>query len=336
MDTGQPVPEPISVELSCGLGVLQVIRTDLKGYFQFVLGAGPQGNMDLSAADDSPVAGGGSGRNGMGLGSGRPGAFGNLTGCELRVSVDGFQTSVRPIVSPPELETIDVGTFHLARIAGVEGSAISVTSMLVPAGARKEFEKGESDARNSKLKPATEHFQKAVAEYDNYAAAWNELGRMYAAGRDVDEARQAFAKAIAADPKYILPYVNLANLQLQTHEYTNAIDTAGKALALNPGVDLANYLQAVAYFKLDRLDDAEKSARQVENDPNQNLPQVHALLADIFLRKQDFHAAAGEMRAYLKQSPKSPLAADIKKKLAQIEAPAAPAGGDSKVSSAQP
>lgn len=326
METGQPVPEPVSVALDCGLRILQVIRTDLKGYFQFTLGSGPQGNVDYTAADEESIGQGLGigGMNGMGTsGYGGPGFGNGLVGCELRVSVDGFQPAVRPITSPPDLETIDVGTFHLARIAGVEGSAISVTSMLVPSNARKEFEKGEEDARNNKIKPATAHFEKAVADYDNYAAAWNELGKVYAAGHDTDKARQAFAKAIAVDPKYIPPYVSLASLQIQGEEYEQAVDTAGKVLALNPAVDLANYFQAYAYFKLDRLDDAERSAREVEKAPNQTIPQVHALLADIFLEKQDFPNAAGEMRAYLKQSPKGPLAPEIKKKLDQMGVPAA-------------
>ena len=337
METGQPVPEPVSVQLDCGMRVLQVIRTDLKGYFQFTLGSGPQGNVDFSAANDQIMGGGPGmgGTNGMGnSGYGSPGFGNSLVGCELRVSVDGFLPSVRPITSPPDLETIDVGTFHLARIAGVEGSAISVTSMLVPSNARKEFEKGEDDARNNKIKPATTHFEKAVAEYDNYAAAWTELGRVYLAGHEPDKAGQAFAKAIAVDPKYIPPYVSLAGLQIQGEEYDQAIDTAGKALALNPAVDIANYFQALGYFKLNRLDDAERSAREVEKSPNQTIPQVHALLADIFLEKQDFPGAAGEMRAYLKQSPKGPLAPEIKKKLDQMGVAAA-GESDPKASSSQ-
>ena len=321
METGQPVPEPVSVQLDCGLRVLQVIRTDIKGYFEFTLGAGPQGNVDYSA-DSDQIMGAGLGMNGTtGMGNsglGGPGFSNGLIGCELRVFVDGFQPATRPITSPPDLETIDVGTFHLARIAGVEGSAISVTSMLVPSSAHKEFEKGEDDARNNKIKPATAHFEKAVAEYDNYAAAWNELGKVYLAGREPDKARQAFEKAIAADPKYIPPYVGLAGLQMQGEEYDQAIDTAGKVLALNPAVDIANYVQAVGYFKLNRLDDAERSAREVEKSPNQTIPQVHALLADIFLQRQDLPGAAGEMRAYLKQAPKGPLAPEMKKKLDQM------------------
>lgn len=335
-DTNQPAPEPVSVTLSCGANVLQVIQTDLKGYFQFVLGAGPQSNANLSAADQTPI--GMAGMSGSGMGSspsfGRLGGFGNLTGCELRVSVDGYLPASHILSGPPELSTMDVGTLRLTRIAGVQGSAISVTSMLVPANARKEFERGDKDARNNKLKSAAEHLEKAVAEYDNYAAAWTELGGIYAANREIEKSRQAYAKAIAADPKYIPPYVNLANLQLQNQEYENVVATTGKALALNPSIEVANYFQAFANFRLNRLDAAEKIARQAASGPAPTFPQWHALLADIFLQKQDYPNAAAQMQAYLKQAPKGALAPEIKKKLDEIGG--ASAQGQPKTGTAQP
>jgi tetratricopeptide (TPR) repeat protein len=335
-DTNQPAPEPVSVQLNCGVNVLQVIHTDLKGYFQFVLGAGPQSNANLSAADETPI--GMPGMSGVSSSGsyGRLGGFGDLTGCELRVTVDGYLPATHILSGPPELSTLDVGTLRLSRVAGVQGSAITVTSLLVPGNARKEFEKGDKDARNNKLKSATEHLEKAVVEYDNYAAAWNELGGVYAQGHETEKARQAYAKSVAADPKYIPPYVNLANLQLQNQEYQDAVETAGKALALNPSIPVANYLQAVGNFRLKRLDDAEKSAQEVEKGPHQNLPQVYALLADIFLLKQDYPGAAAQMRTYLKQWPKGPFAPEMKKKLDQIEASGNAAEGQSKAAAVQP
>jgi predicted negative regulator of RcsB-dependent stress response len=336
MDTGQPAPEPVSVQLNCGASLLQVIHTDLKGYFQFTLGSGPQSNANISAADDTPI--GMTGMSGMGTpGSfGRSGGFGDLTGCELRIMVDGYQPASHILSGPPELSTMDVGTMRLTRIAGVQGSAISVTSLLVPSSARKEFEKGDKDARNNKLAPATEHLEKAVAEYDNYAAAWNELGGIYAATHDVEKARQAFTKAIAADPKYIPPYVNLASLQMQKQEYENALETSGKALELNPGIEVASYFQAIADFRLNRVDAAEKIAQEAEKGPRPISPRWHALLAEIFLQKRDYPHAAAQMRAYLSESPKGPLAPDMKKNLDQIEASGTAAESQSKSPTQQP
>jgi hypothetical protein len=336
MDTGQPAPEAVSVQLNCGVSLVQVIQTDLKGYFQFTLGSGPQSNANLSAADDTPVGMSGMSGRGMPGSFGRSGGFGDLTGCELRVRVDGYQPVTHILNGPPELSTMDVGTMRLTRIAGVQGSSISVTSLLVPSAARKEFEKGDKDAHNNKLTSATEHLEKAVTEYDGYAAAWNELGAIYAATHDLEKARQAFTKAIAADPKYIPPYLNLANLQVQNQEYENALETSGKALELNPGIELADYLQAIADFRLNRLDAAEKIAQEAEKGQRPVSPRWYALLAEIFLQKRDYPRAAAQMQAYLKESPKGSLAPEMKKDLDQIEASGTAAESQTKSSPAQP
>jgi Tetratricopeptide repeat len=321
METGQPVPEPVSVGLSCGMRTVQVVHTDAKGYFQFTLGAGPQSNVDTSASDDTT---GGLGFPGM------DGPFGststNMMGCELEVSVGGYQPLTKTITSPADIEGINAGTLLLRRREGVTGSSISVTSLQVPENARKEFEKGEKDARSNHLATAKQHLEKAVALYDKYAAAWNGLGQIYVADRDLDRAHQAFEKAIAVDAQYIPPYVSLAALELQTSQFDGAAETAGKALALDPSVGVASFIQAAADFKLNRLDEAEKSAREAENGPHQNIPQVHVLLAQIFAQKQDYPNALTQLRAYLKESPHGGFVAEAQKNLEGIEKAEAEAG----------
>ena len=331
---GQPVPEPVSVGLTCGLNSVQVIRTDVKGYFQFTLGSGPQGNMDMSAADQTPMAG----MSGMGSsrGLGGYGASGGLEGCELRINVPGYQPLMNTITEPPDLRSVDVGTLELRRIAGVSGSSISVTSMLVPGAARKEFDKGAADARNNKLPSATQHFEKAVAAYDKYAAAWTNLGQIYSKTHEMEKAQQAFQKAITADPKYIPPYLGLATLFIQTQQYEGAVDMAGKALELDSNLGVASFLEATGNYKLNHMDEAEKSARDAEKEPHQNFPQVHVILTDILLRKQDYSDAAAEMRAYLKEAPAGSFAADMKKNLDQIDKSVASSASESGSSATQP
>jgi hypothetical protein len=330
MDTGQPVPEPVSVGLDCGTRSLLAIRTDLKGYFQFTLGAGPQGNIDFSASNHDPLSPGGNDPNSPGGGyRGLGGSEGRLTGCEVRVTAPGYQPLTRTITDPADLTGIDVGALRLTRIAGVVGSSISVTSLLVPNNARKEFENGDKDARTNHVESATRHLEKAVAEYDKYAAAWNELGNIYATNREIEKSRQAFEKAITADPKYIPPYVGLANLELQNQEFEPAVETAGKALELDPSVGVASFIQAVGNFRLNRLDAAQKSAQEAEKGPHQNLPGLHALLAEIFLQKQDYSNAATQMRTYLKEFPQGQFASEMQKNLQQVEKSAANADSKS-------
>lgn len=313
METGRPVLESVSVELNCGMRPLQVIHTDLGGYFTFSLGAGLQSNADFSASNESPTAQSGIRGNLTGA------AGGSLTGCELRVSVPGYHPLTYTLADHADMGRMEVGTLQLRRIAGVEGSAISVTSLLVPNNARKEFEKAEKEVRNNHPEAAKPHLEKAVAEYDKYAAAWNELGRIYSTGKETERASEAYEKAIAADRQYTPPYMALATLELQSRQYEKAVETAGKLLQLDPSVGYASFIQAVGNFNLNRLDAAEKSAREAEKGPHENIPQVHALLADIFMQKQDYSNAAIQMRAYLQESPQGQFAEQMKKDLAELQ-----------------
>ena len=119
MENGKPVPEPVSVALGCGIQSLQTIHTDLKGYFQFTLGAGTQSNMDYSASSDAPVSPGG-GRMSFPSG-GLGGSASMLTGCEVRVSVPGYQPLTKTITDRADMTGIELGALHLTRLAGVDG-----------------------------------------------------------------------------------------------------------------------------------------------------------------------------------------------------------------------
>ncbi len=313
MESGAPVPEAVSVELSCGMRPLQVIHTDLGGYFTFSLGAGLQSNADFSASNDNPMTMSGP-RSTLPAGTNS-----SLTGCELRVSVPGYHPLTYTIADHDEMSRVEVGTLRLRRIAGVEGSAISVTSLMVPGNARKEFEKAQKEIRGNHPDSAKTHLEKAVAEYDKYAAAWNELGRVYLSEKQNDKAAEAFQKAIAADPQYTPPYTSLATLQLQSQQFEAAVATAGKLLDLDSSIAYASFIQAVANFNLHHLDEAEKGALAAEKGADNSLPQVHALLAEIFLQKQDYPKAAAQMRTYLQQDPKGQFAEQMKKNLEEIQ-----------------
>ena len=314
METGRPVSEPVSIELNCGLRPLQVIHTDLGGYFTFSLGTGTQSNFDFSASNESPASFGNNSTINPSRGMGS-----SLTGCELRITVPGYHPLNHTLTQLSDMGRIDVGTLRLRRIAGVEGSAISVTSLLVPDDARKEYEKAIKELRNNQPVAAREHLEKAIAKYDKYAAAWNELGRIFQSQGLQEKAGEAFEKAIFIDPQYIPPYMNLAYLQVQEQQWQAAVDTAAKALEMDQNIGFASFLQAIGKFNLNQIEAAEKSARDAEKGPHESIPQVHALLAEILLKKEAYTDAAKEMRSYLEEAPQGQFAEQMKKSLAQID-----------------
>jgi hypothetical protein len=321
VEDGQPLPEPLSVELNCAARSRsrQAIHTDRKGFFEFALGLGPQGNTDLSASSDSPFGTGPVSTNSSG---GNGSMINTLMGCEVRVSAPGYQPLSYTIFNPPDLNRIEVGTLILKHLGTASGSSISVISLQAPGNARKEFEKGETDFQSKHFKTAEEHLEKAVSLYDRYAAAWSELGRVYFANNEAQKASQAFDKAISIEPQYVAPYISLANLQLLQEKDEDAVATAEKALQLEPGNPMAGFVAAAGNFNLNRLDAAEKNALEAEPRAAGSMPQLHALLADIFLQKHDDQKAASYIRTYLKESPKGQFADQLKKDLQRIDAAA--------------
>ena len=317
MDDDLPPPlMSVSVVLRCGMQVVQAIQPDAKGNFEFVLGAGTRANMDMSAANDNAPReiGRVNSRSGD-----RNSGF-DFFNCQVDVSAAGYRPISRAILPDAAVVgVIETGTFLLTPIAPMQVGTVSVTSLQVPKNAQKEFEKGEKDAHSNRLVSAIQHLEKAVTEYDKYAAAWNELGRIYSFSQQLEKAGAAFARAITADPQYIPPYVGLAALQLKDGELQSAAETAGEALELDPDAVVASFIAATANYRLNRLDAAEKSARDAEKRPHQNVPQLHILLAQIDLRKHNDLDAAAEMRAYLRESPQGEFAAEAKSGIEQIE-----------------
>jgi tetratricopeptide (TPR) repeat protein len=327
-DTAQPMAIPVSVKLNCAMRTIQSVRTDLQGYFRFVLGAGAQANTDFSAADAAPDPTLMPGIDSNGGFGGLSPTGNSLAGCELRISVPGYQPIMSPITDTASLGTIDLGVFQLRRTGTPAVGTVSASSLLVPNNARKEFDQGVKDLRSNHLPQATQHLQRAVAAYDKYAAAWNELGRAYSIGHQIGKAREAFQKAIAADPKFAPPFVGMATLEVEDEAYQDALDSLDKAVEADPTIvmGVAGYIQGLANFRLNRLDAAEQSLLQAEKGPHQAIPQLHALFADIYMQKQDPMNAAAQIRAYLKEAPRGPFAAQLRKQLDDISKSAAISG----------
>jgi tetratricopeptide (TPR) repeat protein len=219
------------------------------------------------------------------------------------------------------LGTIDVGVLELRRTGTALTGSVSATSLLVPSNARKEYEQGVKDVQGNRLPQAMQHLQRAVSAYDKYAAAWAELGRAYAINHERDKARESFGKAIAADPKFAAPYVSLGALLVEDQDYEGALESIGKAVEVDPAITtgVAGYIQGLSNFRLDRFDAAQQSLTQAEKGPHTNTPQLHVILAEIYLSKDDSATAATHLRAYLKEAPQGSFAAEMRNKLQELD-----------------
>src|ERR1051326_8918042 len=97
---------------------------------------------------------------------------------------------------------------------------------------------GETDGAQKDLK-------KAVEADPNLAEAWLQLGKLQMSS-DPQSARDSFSKALAADPKFVLPYEQLAALAAQNGNWQEVLDNTNHVTTLYPeGTAISWYLNAM-------------------------------------------------------------------------------------------
>src|SRR5581483_6442189 len=164
-------------------------------------------------------------------------------------------------------------------------------------------------------------FQKAVDLYPKYATAWFELARIQAKGSDHEAARKSLANALSADPKFMNPYLLLAEMAANEQNWKDLADTTDRLLKL----DAVDYPQAflynsVANLNLGNTDAAEKSARGgIKIDTTHKQPKLEQVLAVTLARKKEYGEATEHLRAYLELTPDAPDAAKTRTQLAELE-----------------
>lgn len=340
LEDGTPPTESVVIERVCNGRPHAEGYTDTKGYFSIQLFQQNSGVLQDASEDTGGFRTGMGGMGPTGAGQmGGPGMMGGSQGgmmaqerllmdCELQAKAPGFRSQSIMLANRRAMDPPDVGVILLHRNSGSEeGSTVSAVSLAAPKDARKAYEKGMEMLKKKKLADARKDFEKAVESYPDYAAAWYELGRFQSATGDAAAAHHSFDTAVKADPKFVLPYLELSILELRAQKWQALADVTAKAVKLDAfDYPQAFYYNAVANYYLKNMDQAEKSAREVERlDTRHEYTKNLHLLGVILAQRQDYNGAAEEFRNYLKLSPNADDAATVRAQLAQVEAAVAQA-----------
>jgi len=239
----------------------------------------------------------------------------------VNVSTPGVIT-----VTPDTARSVESEACNSWTDSGVHSPTVSVVRLEVPDKASSEFQKACSSYKSKKYTDAEGHARKALDIYPQYAATWVLLGQVLDAQHHADQAGQACSQAATVDPKYIAPYLCLAEFAARGEDWKQVSQLSDEALAIDPTSNAyALYYSAAANFHLQHLPDAEQHARAaVDLDPWHRLPQVHLLLANIYATKGDPHAEATELKEFLKIASNSPDAPGARSLLKELENPTPP------------
>ena len=325
---GTPVPNDVLVERVCNARVHQQVHATSRGEFSMQMGSRADSFLDATGSQPSQAE-----RSNRNQGMGIPRR--ELANCELRATVPGFSSSVINLVNLSGfLSSIDVGAIVVQRRTKIEGLTLSASAYKAPPDARKAYEKGLDAQKKGKLADARTYFGKAVDIYPKYADAWFQLGAVLQKDHQKDAARTAFTHATTVNARFLPPYLALALMAFEAENWTEVLDFTNHILDLDPvnhvagyvvDLDPVNYTEAYFYnalanFKLKRFEAAEKSALKAERvDLPRRFPQLHLLLAELFLRKNDHAIAISELQTYLELVPHAKDADKARERLAKLE-----------------
>jgi Tfp pilus assembly protein PilF len=315
LEGGGSLPEPVPIERVCNGTVRREGYADTKGQFEFQLGL----NLTFQDAseNDARVAPNSQSRSGSNNGQ-RPL---DLSGCELRAVLAGYQSSVVILrTAGGDTWQYEVGTIFLKRIGNAPGTTISVTSMAAPKDAMRGYEKAQK-IKTEKPAEAEKELNKAVKVYPQFAAAWTLLGDIHRERNEFDAARREYAQAIAADPQFVNPSYGLTMIAAQEKKWDDAIRLSDQVIKLNSAAyPLVYFLNAAANYNSQKFQAAEESARKFKAlDTQHSHPDVCLLLSYVLSVKQDYAGAAREIRDYLAISPNSPDAESLQKEAKRFE-----------------
>jgi len=329
---GTPLPHDVMVERVCNSTVRQQVYAAANGSFSMDLNS--RTNMLLDASAD------GNTRDLMYRD--KPSEMGiprtELANCEVRVSLSGFRSDEVTLVARDSIAgSIDVGSIVVERLAKVEDMTVSAIPYNAPKDARKAYENGIKAQKSGDFSVAQQSFEKAVKIYPKYATAWFQLGNVLQRQNQTAAAQAAYTRASTIDSKFLPPYLALSSFAYRARDWDELLKLTGHILELDPlnysrvkgyilDLDSFDYAEAyfynsVACYNLDRVEEAEKSARKAANlDVRPRFPQIHLLLAEIYASKKDTPRAITEFQIYLDQAPHAPNAGQVRDRLLSLQA----------------
>jgi thioredoxin-like negative regulator of GroEL len=330
LEDGAPPPSLAVIERVCNGAPHAEGYTDSKGYFAIQLGQDLAVMADASESESGfgrtfPQASGastGTGAPGAGTGSGRGFGSDNRFGnCDLRARLGGYRSQSINLLNHGPMDNPEVGIILLHRLAPAESDTVTATTLTATKPARKAFQKGMDLEKKKKPEEALASLREAVQLDPQFASAWHELGKLQVDRGDTEGAHQSFEAAVQAEPRWPNPYLELSLLAVNARHWKELADITDHVLRLNSfDYPQAFYYNAVANFYLKHLDAAEKSARSAERlDTEHRHPQTAHLLGTILAIRNQYAAAAEELRNYLVMAPDASDAPAVRKQLDEVE-----------------
>jgi Flp pilus assembly protein TadD len=237
-------------------------------------------------------------------------------------------TGYRPISGQVDMSINPCRAHELITLKALPGTAIpslgppsgvvDARIAAIPADAKQEFDAGQKAVNEDDFTGAIPHLQRAVALYPRYAEAYQLLGVAQLQTNHGPQAESSLVKAIEIEDRMPQAQYLLGVLYAKTHRADLAEKPLQRFAELDPENPDAYFELAKVSFALNKFLDAEVHARKSIKLKETNAG-VHIVLGYALLRQRKADGAKQAFQQFLRLEPHSPMAADVKNTIAQID-----------------
>lgn len=248
--------------------------------------------------------------------------------CYIEGALNGYQSTQVEIsnVNPAVGVNVDLPPIKLT-LKGSDPHQLGGDDKDVPAKGRSEWTTAMKAINTNDIPGAIAALKAATAANPKFALAWHNLGILQEFQRNDAEALDAYAKAIEANPKILLPYVAIGRMKVKSMDWAGVLTTSAAVIPLDKDrIFPEMYVhQAVAHYNLKDLAAAEAAATEALNPKAKHTaPRAEYVLGRILEAKGDVAGAKQHMLRYLEMVPSTLDALVIKAHIEAMGKPGAP------------
>lgn len=198
--------------------------------------------------------------------------------------------------------------FHLepsARPSSVpDAGTVNVRELMIPSKARDEYRKGLMSLADNQLEKSLKHFAGAIRAFPGFYEAYYHQGIAEASRGQNEAALEDFQTALhLSNAQYAQAQFGIAYIYCLEGHAALAETIVRRGLELDPNSPNGHVILGMVLLKLNRTDEAEKSASEALLR-NAKEALAYLVLADVSSQRQNYQQEVRHLDTYLKLHPK--------------------------------
>jgi tetratricopeptide (TPR) repeat protein len=219
--------------------------------------------------------------------------------------------------SPAQIYNLSV-RLELKKEENVKPGVLNAELANVPPRAVAFYQKALEKSAAGKNAEAVEQLKSAIAEYPRFGLALTELGVQYQRLDQLDKAEESLKSALEITPDAFTPLVNYGIVLVRLKRYGEAETELRLALQQKDKSAVAHFYLGRALAYSGKFDEAKKELDTSIDLGGDDMREAHRYLAGVYSAMGDKQRAANELETYLRLTPKSPDAAQIRELIRKL------------------